>query len=705
VINGAGFDPTRDGNAVMVGGFRALVLEAAVNRLRVVTHQDTVTGPVRVTIAGNTITSASNFQVLPHPDQGDITQDGPPRTFVGPQPGTPTAKGLNQKVLAILVYPSDQDPGTPTDRTNKRNEQISRFNNANRFYQEATFGATSFLFDSTDWLALPQNRDFYIWQADDIFRARRSLYRATRVDIKINGAQAYLAHWQGFTAINISNPSSLSPTGNYALLPPIPATAIHSVGGQAYVGYGTNGIHILNIPASGDPTVVGSLPDAAWVADLDFSNNILYVAAEDQGLHVINTTTSPAGIHSLALPDWAMGVRVSGSNAYVAAGGAGLVVVDVHDPSNLTTTGTLSFGGEWAVAIDLSGTIAYVATDGDGIKIVDITNSANPTLRSTDRTVLRPRGVAVVGTTLYVAAADQGLRILNVSNPDSPSEIGHLDVEPAFSVAVSGSTAYVALGAGTIQAVDVSDPAHPSSRGSYNATTPGTVVPLDTLRNQLDTAIASQGFLQQYDAFLADSFQAAQSAGFDLSQYQGFIIVQHGPFLRGQSWTDTGISYNGVHISFGGTRGLIYLAYDATWGRRAHEIGHWLGLGDVYQDYHPDGTYTLGTAGPWDLMGEHDGGPLFSGFHMDKLQYFHPSNVVQRTWTLGGPAVDETFAIVAHDRTENTDAGKTHLLRLQVAEGLIYFVEVRQRPGVSTLSSSMRIFPFPAIWRIHGKVV
>ena len=702
VINGANFGPERDDNQVRIGGQPLLVIEADEDQLRAVTHQDTITGPVEVTVAGRTGRSAVDFTLLPYPDQGDITQDGPPRTFVGPQPGTPSPKGLNQRILGILVYPNDQDPGTPVERAEKRDEQVERFNRADRFYQEASYGATSFDFDVTDWLELPQDRDYYIWQAEDIVRAQRDLYHKTRLDIEVIGRRAYLAHQgAGLAIVDVADPDSPSLEGTRGFLQP--ATAVRVAEGRAYVGVGGNEIHIrvhiLDVTDPTSPTELGNLELPGWIADLDRSGDTLYVAAEDAGLRVVDASdpAAPSEIGSLALNGWAMGTRVAGTYAYVAAGDAGLIVVDVSTPANPAVVSALGLG-RFTVAVELSETTVFLTTDGDGVKIVDVTDPAAPVLLSTDRTVLRPRGLAVSGTRLYVAAADRGLHIIDVSNPDAPAELGHLDVTPAFNVAVSGNTAYVALGGGTVQVVDVTDPGLPVAHGSHNAA-PLIDVDLDTLRAALTVAQDEQHFLELYDPFLFHSLRAAQDAHFDLTQYEGYIIVQHGPFLRGQSWTETGVSFDGVTIDFAGTKGLIYLAHEATWARRAHEIGHWFGLQDIYQEYDADGTYTLGTAGSWDMMGstgrEQDEplvGFLFSGYHIhDKLRYYtsiddppdDPRNkVAKREWTLGADPVDETFEIVAHGLTEDPPGtGKVHLLRLKVAEGLFYFVEVRQRPS------------------------
>lgn len=703
-MHGYNFDANHDRNIVRVGGQRALVLEAATDRLRVVTDESTITGSIEVTVEGKTGISSEEFKVLPHPDQDDISQHGPPIKYSGPQSGTPSPKAKDQKILSILVYPKDHDPGTPGQRTTKRNDQINLFADVNRFYKEASYEQCSFNFKVTDWLRLDQDFGFYFWNEDDIVKARGQLYQGTCLGITVSGTLAYLAHREdGLAIIDASNPISLSMKGKFSFISH-EATAVRVAASRAYVGVGTDGIHVLDITSVAAPSELARIPVSGWIADLDLLGKYIYVAASERGLRVVDTSTlkeignailpSPRGT---SVPSWAMGVRVSDTHAYIAAGQVGLVVIDISKPSAPVIVGQLDLDSLWAVAVDVNGTTAYVATDGGGTKIVDVSSPAAPTLQSTERTVLRPRGLSVNGNRLYVAAADKGLRIVDVSNPRSPSELGHLDLNPAFNVTVSGNTAYVALGQGKLTLVNVSNSAKPVAEGSYNAA-PLKSTKLDFWRESLETAINGQGLIKKSDAFFTDSFKAAQAAGFKLEEYEGFILIQHGPGLRGQSWTDTGVPpYNGTHITFTGTKGLIYLDSHALWGRRAHEIGHWFGLGDIYQEYYADGTYVLGSGAPWDMMGNHDGslsptdgyGPIFSGFHMaDKLVYYdryvHPDlplpDVASREWTMDSPPLDEPFEIVAHDRTRDI-APKIHLLSLKVAEGLYYFVEVRQRPG------------------------
>lgn len=114
--------------------------------------------------------------------------------------------------------------------------------------------------------------------------------------------------------------------------------------------------------------------------------------------------TKPKILSSIILPDFAHDIYISSSYAYVAAGRAGLKVVDVSNPSSPKEVGYLD----------------------------------TPDLAE---------GVYVLGSYAYVPDGFAGLRFIDVSNASSPKEVGHYDTPGvAYGIYVSGPYAYVADG-------------------------------------------------------------------------------------------------------------------------------------------------------------------------------------------------------------------------------------------------------------------
>ncbi len=87
----------------------------------------------------------------------------------------------------------------------------------------------------------------------------------------------------------------------------------------------------------------------------------------------------PVALSSVAIPGYANNVDVAGDYAFVAAGGAGLQVVDVSDRVHPAVVAGLDTDG---VAIDVRvvGNFAYLADGPGGLKILDVTDPLHPQL-------------------------------------------------------------------------------------------------------------------------------------------------------------------------------------------------------------------------------------------------------------------------------------------------------------------------------------
>jgi len=160
-------------------------------------------------------------------------------------------------------------------------------------------------------------------------------------------------------------------------------------------------------------------------------------------------------------PHFAEGVAVSGSRAYVAAGGAGLRVVDLSDPAHPAEVGAWDSPG-YSEGVAVAGNLAFLADGPYGLRVVDVSDPAAPIPLGSAYDMSYAYDVAVSGGYAYVAAAGAGLLMADVADPAHPIEVGGLDTPGyAYGVAVDGTTAYVADGWEGLLAVDVSDPASP----------------------------------------------------------------------------------------------------------------------------------------------------------------------------------------------------------------------------------------------------
>ncbi len=144
--------------------------------------------------------------------------------------------------------------------------------------------------------------------------------------------------------------------------------------------------------------------------------------------------------------------------ALVAAGSAGLQVLNANDPAHLSVIAAYDTPGN-AVGVAASGNYAYIADSGTGLWVVDISNPAQPVAPKTGGsfydTTGTAYGVAVYGQYAYVADGSPGLVILDVNDPanpayvqtcDTPGEARGVSVRAGPSTAPGKTWAYVADG-------------------------------------------------------------------------------------------------------------------------------------------------------------------------------------------------------------------------------------------------------------------
>ncbi len=233
-------------------------------------------------------------------------------------------------------------------------------------------------------------------------------------------------------------------------------------------------------------TIVGSVETPDDAKSVYVSGNYAYVAADDEGLQVIDIINpeSPEIVGSLKMQNSgrARFVHVSDSYAYVVSdldGIFSLETIDISDPENPASVSYFSTQGS-PRDLHVSGSYAYVVWESTsitgqqqagGLKIMDISDPENPVKASYTSTGTGAQGVFASGNYAYVADGGwDGLLIFDVRNPQNPNRISTLDVDDATKVYVSGNYAYVAC-SGELQVIDISDPQNPQTVGSVERST------------------------------------------------------------------------------------------------------------------------------------------------------------------------------------------------------------------------------------------
>jgi hypothetical protein len=149
--------------------------------------------------------------------------------------------------------------------------------------------------------------------------------------------------------------------------------------------------------------------------------------------------------------------------AYLPAEGAGLDIVNVKDPANITLIGNLPTSGSIdAVCVD--GSYAY-ACGSYYLRVVDVSDPTDPTRVGNCYTSGPTLSATKYGNYVYCCNGTGGFEIIDVSTPANPVSVGYCDGNGARYVVKLGDCAYLStagIGNGTLTAIDATNPHAPA---------------------------------------------------------------------------------------------------------------------------------------------------------------------------------------------------------------------------------------------------
>ena len=232
----------------------------------------------------------------------------------------------------------------------------------------------------------------------------------------------------------------------------------------------TDELIILSVTGGSDPVELTRFSiDGGHIEDFALNGNTALVAAGGAGLCVLDMSNSaqPQMIRQIPTPGYAEAVTVKRDLAYVADGGAGIRIIDVSDPASAGDIGFACVTG-YAFDIQVGGNHAYIAGGGGGLLVVDVSDPSYPREVGTCNTPGYTYGLDVIGGTAYLADGWEGFRIVDVSNPHHPVEIGAYRTPGwSFDVKVRNGKAYVADAFAGIRILDVTDPHRPEEIAAF----------------------------------------------------------------------------------------------------------------------------------------------------------------------------------------------------------------------------------------------
>jgi len=301
-------------------------------------------------------------------------------------------------------------------------------------------------------------------------------YGALGIDIA--GATAFLAsntvnpatNAGGLYLLNISNPGS--PTLLTNIYGGYDDWDIASDGNLAVVTANGLGLRVVNVATPSAPFIVGALSGILRSVAMagQYAYALQVVSGNPATINLVSislsTPTQPSIVGQINVGSSASSVRIAGTTAYVAAGSAGLRIIDVSDPTSLQQIGSVpSLSGAAAVAVGDG--YAYVGTS-TAIVVVDVHTPSSPAVKGS--LAAGSTALAVSGSTLYFISGAQ-FKTADVSNPNAPAVLSTQTSQGAQAIAVAGAAAVLVTPAsshfdttGGAYVFDVSNAASPQLR-------------------------------------------------------------------------------------------------------------------------------------------------------------------------------------------------------------------------------------------------
>ncbi|GBC78421.1 hypothetical protein HRbin08_01916 [bacterium HR08] len=278
--------------------------------------------------------------------------------------------------------------------------------------------------------------------------------------VAVEGPWIYLATTEGVGGIRAaSSPASLLGWWRWASSG---AVGLAAQNGYVFVALasGNTGVAILRHGAWGDAPVltpIGQFGGRAW--QVVHQGSQIYLAVRPFKVWRVDGS-DPAQLRETGqrlLPGIVWDLLVSGDRLYIAAGRAGLRILDAANPS-LQEIGEVDTPGE-AVGLAAMPPYILVADGPGGLRVIDSSDPQNPQeiARWPEETDADIREVAVSGAFAYLLIGSRAIQVLDLSSPSAPHPRGVYTMWGARSLSISGNYLYVTAG-NTLSILDISDP-------------------------------------------------------------------------------------------------------------------------------------------------------------------------------------------------------------------------------------------------------
>jgi hypothetical protein len=265
-------------------------------------------------------------------------------------------------------------------------------------------------------------------------------------------------------------------------------TSVKVNGVDVYAAGSNTLLRALDITNPTQWVQIGETVNTGDVLNFDIDNDYAYLLnrryAGEYGNRLIvidiHDPTQLTEVGRMELDVSPSGIAVAGDYAFITEmEPPRLEIINIRQPESPTRAGRIDLPGENAFDVALAGDYAYVAGGYSGLFILDISQPVSPTLVTTYELIDESLGIEIRNDLAFVADRANMLHILNIVNPAHPVEIGRFPIsEPTGGVTAAGDYVYLSTRKG-VEVVNISDPAAPRSNGYYSIQGNGNEIDFD----------------------------------------------------------------------------------------------------------------------------------------------------------------------------------------------------------------------------------
>jgi hypothetical protein len=193
---------------------------------------------------------------------------------------------------------------------------------------------------------------------------------------------------------------------------------------------GFGGLRSVDVANPATPMLLGDLPFGANATDVVPVGNVAFAVSFGGGMLSVDIT-DPTAMSIIQQQFWGFlnGLDITDQIAWVADGQLGLRVVDISDPTNLTTLATQAVGGQTrdVARARLTSEYVYLADDFYGLRQVEVSDPTAPLVVGNYPSADRGMGVDIQDGIVALAAGEAGVYLFR--------EPGVVAIEPGDETA------------------------------------------------------------------------------------------------------------------------------------------------------------------------------------------------------------------------------------------------------------------------------